>query len=498
MKKSLIALASLAALGAAHADVTLYGVIDASFATISAGGTSDGNNPGNLNTLNSYAAAGAGSLAGQTGAASAYNGNSPATANNTGNGRVTSMASGLLQASRWGLKGTEDLGGGMKANFVLESALNIAAGTNPNDHLLLANNAQQFTGSGDSSLNGQMFDRQSTVGLQGDFGQIDVGYQINLNGEHNAAADPFSAGGISPLGFYGGLTGAGSSYTGRASNSIKYAYNLGNTTLKAFYAMGGVSGNAGQGSQTGLMAMIQASPSFSINLAASRMNDDVSFNSKSSGSVATAKTANVNTAAAVAAGDSISGAVPGLSASYYNSTESALSAIWQATPVLQLKAGYLTVSQSSPSNPVGDALNLQNNGIPISAIGINTNPYATTFTRTIGWVGGTYDLTPVSHLTAAYYQETLGAYTGNVVATAAIQQTYSSNTAQIFAIAYKYDLSKKTDVYVAANYESWNSPGAANGTTATSIGATNTTPINQTTSAGTSQTLFAVGLRTKF
>ena len=35
MKKTLIALASVAALGAAHADVTLYGVIDAAATTVS-------------------------------------------------------------------------------------------------------------------------------------------------------------------------------------------------------------------------------------------------------------------------------------------------------------------------------------------------------------------------------------------------------------------------------------------------------------------------------
>ena len=86
MKKTLIALASVAALGAAHADVTLYGVIDASFATVSAGGSSDANNPSNINTLNSYASAGAGSAA--QGASTTVQ----------GNGRVTAMANGLLQA----------------------------------------------------------------------------------------------------------------------------------------------------------------------------------------------------------------------------------------------------------------------------------------------------------------------------------------------------------------------------------------------------------------
>ena len=49
MKKTLIALASVAALGAAHADVTLYGVIDIGLATTNNQLSSDANNPANSN-----------------------------------------------------------------------------------------------------------------------------------------------------------------------------------------------------------------------------------------------------------------------------------------------------------------------------------------------------------------------------------------------------------------------------------------------------------------
>jgi predicted porin len=485
MKKTLIAIASVAALGAAQADVTLYGVIDASLATVSAGGSTDPNNPGNLNFLNSYGAAGSGSLQ-QGGSA-------------LGNGRVTGVGNGFLTPSRWGLKGTEDLGSGMKANFVLESALNISGGSNPNDHLLLANGAQTVTGSGDSSLNGQMFDRQASVGLSGDFGSIDAGFQLNLNGELNGANDPFGAGYISPLGFYGGLTGAGSSYTGRASNSFKYAYAMGNTTLKAFYALGGVSGNTGAGSQVGLAAFIKATPTLDINFGASRMNDDVSYNTGSGASVASSATATVLTGSSVAAGAAQAAMVPGLAASYYNSTESTLAANWQATPTLKLRVGYIGVSQTNPSNPVADAAIVENNGIPINPNKINTSPYASTYNRSIYWLGANYDVSPVSHLNVGYYNLTLGAYTGNVVATGSLTQAYSSNTMQEIAASFTYDLSKKTDVYIAGAYQSWNAPGDLNKNAITATAsASNATPVNQTASAGTNQTVFAVGLRTKF
>ena len=488
MKKTLIAIASVAALGAAQADVTLYGVIDASLATMSAGaGSSDLNNPANMNVLNSYGRA-------QVGAA-------PAGGVAAANGRTTSMANGVLTPSRWGIKGSEDLGSGMKANFVLESGLNIAGGNNPNDHQLLANNAPN-TGYGDSSLNGQMFDRQASVGLSGDFGSIDAGFQLNLNGELNGMNDPLGAGYLSPLGFYGGLTGMGSSYSGRASNSFKYAYSMGTTTLKAFYAIGGLNGNAGQGSQTGIAAMIKVTPALDVNIGASRMNDNVAFSSASTSGVASSATANVGTDATVAAGATVSGTAPALSASYFNSTQTTLGAVYQATPTLKLKAGYISVSQSNPSNAAADATITQNIGVPINPNAINTQPYATTYGRSIYWVGGTFDLSPQSRVSVGYYSLTLGSYTANAYGVnnaSPITQAYSSNTLSTFAGVFDYDLSKKTDVYVAGAYQAWNSNGAAANSTVTAAStASNTVAANQTTSAGTNQTTFAIGLRVKF
>jgi predicted porin len=463
MKKTLIAIASFAALGAAQADVTLYGVIDAGFGSTSSGLSADANNPSNANILPSNAQQ----------AASAIDGTQKP-------GRTTSMTNGMLQASRWGLKGDENLGGGLKANFVLESGLNIAGGTNPNDHALLSSSSStNLTGAGDSSLNGQMFDRQASVGLAGDFGSVDVGFQLNLNGELMGAIDPFAGGYISPLGTYGGLTGMGSSYTGRASNSIKYATTMGNTTVKAFYAMGGYSGNAGQGSQAGLAAMIKATPTLDINVGASRMNDNVSFTSGVSGSYVQAQTGNgssavqtANTGAPFACGTSSTATasctqnpIAGLTATYFNSTEAVLAAAWQATPVLKVNVGYISIVQSNASNGAADALIGQNNGIPIVATNTNTQPYATNKTTTVSFLGGTYDLTPTDHLKGGYYAYTRSAYTagsdayavggvpGKTLATASVSTAYGQSSAPIFAFVYDHDLSKKSDVYVAANMQ---------------------------------------------
>src|SRR5437868_2971195 len=53
--------------------------------------------------------------------------------------------------SRWGLRGTEDLGGGLKANFVLESGFG--------------------ADSGSSNQGGRLFGRQAWVGLGNQWGR---------------------------------------------------------------------------------------------------------------------------------------------------------------------------------------------------------------------------------------------------------------------------------------------------------------------------------------
>ncbi|MBS0291665.1 MAG: porin [Proteobacteria bacterium] len=66
-------------------------------------------------------------------------------------------------ASRWGIRGTEDLGGGLKAGFQLESGFNSATGT----------------GTGWPGIstpgNGLNFGRQSEVNLSGGFGMVRLG-----------------------------------------------------------------------------------------------------------------------------------------------------------------------------------------------------------------------------------------------------------------------------------------------------------------------------------
>jgi len=81
-------------------------------------------------------------------------------ANTNGNGltRIPSVTGTL--PSRWGLRGAEDLGNGVKAVFTLESGFNTDTGT--------------------SGQGGRLFGRQAWVGLASDYGTVTLGRQYSM------------------------------------------------------------------------------------------------------------------------------------------------------------------------------------------------------------------------------------------------------------------------------------------------------------------------------
>jgi len=139
MKKTLIALAVLASSGAAMAQstFTLYGIADANLERIK------------------------------------------------GSSSINRVSSGGLQGSRFGLKGSEDLGGGLKGVFQIENGFSIDTGN---------------LGQG-----GRMFGRQAYVGLEGSFGSVRVGRQYTPSGD---VADMVGTKGYDVLALTGTISGS--------------------------------------------------------------------------------------------------------------------------------------------------------------------------------------------------------------------------------------------------------------------------------------------------
>lgn len=164
MKKTLLAaalLAGFAGVAQAETSVTLYGIIDTGIGYNKISGAKDGGP--------------------------------------VSNGSRIGMINGVQNGSRWGLRGSEDLGDGLRAVFQLESGFD--------------------SGNGKSGQSSRLFGRQATVGLASDsWGQLDFGRQANIASKYFGSIDPFGAGfGQANIG-----TGFSAANTQRYDNMVMY------------------------------------------------------------------------------------------------------------------------------------------------------------------------------------------------------------------------------------------------------------------------------------
>jgi predicted porin len=163
------------------------------------------------------------------------------------NGTNTSdfaVNSGINNTSRFGLRGTEDLGDGLKAVFNLESGINVDTGAQANAT--------------------KLFDRAATVGLQGDWGTVTLGRQTTVLADTLSTIDPLgvrfpsfnpnvaiAALNAHRLGIeYGPAGSTAGAY--RLDNSVKYAGRFGDFTLRAMHAFGEQAGNSSALSSSGV------------------------------------------------------------------------------------------------------------------------------------------------------------------------------------------------------------------------------------------------------
>ena len=186
MKRSLIALAALAVVGAASAQngfgagaassVTLFGVVDATVAI------------GNGDTSNK-----------------------------------TQLTNSGYNSARLGFKGVEDLGGGMKAKFWLEAGVNNDNGTGS-----ATNVSNQAAGGALAGMNGSQgltFNRTSYVSLIGSSGEIRLGRDYTPQFWSFTVYDPFGTNGVGTtqaLNTSATAANGGGQTIVRASNTVAY------------------------------------------------------------------------------------------------------------------------------------------------------------------------------------------------------------------------------------------------------------------------------------
>ncbi|RZF26221.1 porin [Paraburkholderia sp. UYCP14C] len=132
------------------------------------------------------------------------------------------LLSGVMQQSRWGLRGSEDLGGGMKTIFVLENGFDASTGK--------------------AAQGGLLFGKKAFVGMSTPFGTVTLGRQYDTNVD---ILGPMIAGGQ-----WGGYMAAhpgdldNFNNTNSTNNAIKFTSNsYGGLTVAGMFSLGGIAGN---------------------------------------------------------------------------------------------------------------------------------------------------------------------------------------------------------------------------------------------------------------
>ena len=361
IKSSYFGMLAIAAVtGVAHADmsvvnsngvnVQVYGVADAAVGQIQNSLNIDPQFPGSVNPV------------------------SPIKTSQAGIGSVSGLFNGGISPSRFGIKGDIDVGNGIKGFFVLESGVNITTGQISNAGAALASNAGTATTvAANSSIDGQLFNRQAFVGLSStDLGSLALGRNYAPIFDVVVAYDPVQAAQLfSPLGFsgtYGG--GGGVSEDTRVDNSLKYTNKIGNFNVGALYKFGGNTATS-PGNAFGFNAGYDVGK-YGVQVAYEAFQDGVKG---ASGTVA-------NTVATTV----------------YGTTALMIAGKYKLTDVATLKAGYETYTLGAPSNLLASTTSYY--GQTVQSV---TNFGSANQTTNIYFVGGDYNVTPKLNVAVGYY-----------------------------------------------------------------------------------------------
>ncbi|VVE54896.1 porin [Pandoraea terrae] len=253
------------------------------------------------------------------------------------------MASGTESGSRWGLRGSEDLGSGLSAIYQIENGFSSTSGS---------------LGQG-----GRMFGRQAYVGLSnaGSWGTVTLGRQYDplIDRVQPVQGDNYLGGFFSSP---GDIDNADNSV--RINNAIKWSSpNWSGLQLSAMYSSGGVAGAVGSGqTYSGAAAytngpLAVAAGFFHVDngngslAQRAKTSADSLFNSSVNAAYASARSVNIARAGGrYTLGDFTLGGYYSYSqynpdaASVFTQSEKyhngSVYAVWQATPSLLTEIGY--------------------------------------------------------------------------------------------------------------------------------------------------------------
>ena len=150
-----------------------------------------------------------------------------------------------LANSRWGLRGSEDLGNGLRGEFQLESLIDLSTGV-----------TTQVTTVPAAVPGAQLFSSQAWVGIAGGFGSLKLGRQVSpFHSYVGLTNNLYDATAFSTTGSVWGL-GSLPNYIGRFDHAISYESPV----------VGGVSGKIALGFGEDKTATLSATKNTSLNI----------------------------------------------------------------------------------------------------------------------------------------------------------------------------------------------------------------------------------------
>jgi predicted porin len=356
--------------------------------------------------------------------------------------RQFSASSGNLDGDRWGVRGSEDLGGGLRAIFKLESGFSIDTGA---------------LGQG-----GALFGRKAYVGLAGPYGTLTLGRQYDPLGDYVAGFESANAEELITATEWGSIYGAhpgdmdnlDDSY--RINNSIKYTSgSYGGFTFGGIYSLGGKAGDVTQNQLFGLGAGYH-STSLSLGIAYEKAKDpNYSVFGTNPNANNSSSTIALNMSSPVFSGFASAGA-------------------WQV-----ISAGTTYRIGNATIGGVYSNVAFQHVG---REAGANLNPkhLSGTASFNIGELNFAYLLMPALQLGASYTY-TRGSSVGNISGATYNQVNLGAN----------YFFSKRTDLYLVGIYQHASGEDSTGKQAVAAI-------VNLSNSSGSTQTAVIVGMRHRF
>lgn len=334
---------------------------------------------------------------------------------------VKGLTNGGLSQSRIGFNGSEDLGDGLKAVFVLENRFNPNDGVATNSVGSVANlgPSKNLTSGGDGSLAGQLFSGQANVGISSNtFGTVILGRVLDFGADAIGILDPMKGSLMfSPLGYSGQYAGGGFTEDARSDNAIKYTGKFDGINYGVMYKFGGQAGAMSAQSAVSLAIGYTNGP-LTLQGVYARNND-----------------------AASAAG----GTLGELALTFANTAGTMLGATYRLDKI-KFAGGYELMTYNNPSNPALDVTTANWFGYPVAGTP-GTNSYKNERKQSMAWLGATYSFSPAFDVTGAYYLAHQNDYSGGLCTTSSVAANSCSGDNRFISLLADYRLSKRTDVY---------------------------------------------------